>query len=132
MLLAAQKLQRPVKWTGERSDSSQADAHGRDNVTEAALALDADGKFLALSVDTIANHLLLETVARIGRRRRGGGQKLRHHVEQMARAVHGQAGHQRGFFGAAGRQHQLRVDARLLQRRRHGQRAAHRAQLARQ
>jgi carbon-monoxide dehydrogenase large subunit len=55
VLLAAQKLNRPVKWTGERSDSSQADAHGRDNVTEAALALDADGKFLALSVDTIAN-----------------------------------------------------------------------------
>ena len=73
-----------------------------------------------------------KTVARIGLRGRGGGQKLRHHVEQMARAVHRQAGHQRGFFGAAGRQHQLRVDARLLQRRRHGQRAAHRAQLARQ
>lgn len=55
VLLAAQKLGRPVKWTGERSDSAQADAHGRDNVTDAALALDADGKFLALSVDTIAN-----------------------------------------------------------------------------
>lgn len=55
VLLAAQKLGRPVKWTGERSDSSQADAHGRDNVTEAAVAMDADGKFLALSVDTIAN-----------------------------------------------------------------------------
>jgi len=59
-------------------------------------------------------------------------QKAGHHVQQMARAVHAQAGHQRGFFGAAGRQHQLRVDARLLQRHRHGQRAAHRAQLARQ
>lgn len=55
VLLATQKLGRPVKWTGERSDSSQADAHGRDNVTEAAVAMDADGKFLALSVDTIAN-----------------------------------------------------------------------------
>lgn len=55
VLLAAQKLGRPVKWTGERSDSSQADAHGRDNVTEAAVAMDAEGKFLALSVDTIAN-----------------------------------------------------------------------------
>jgi carbon-monoxide dehydrogenase large subunit len=54
-LFAASELGRPVKWTGERSDSFLADAHGRDNVTTAQLALARDGRFLALKVDTIAN-----------------------------------------------------------------------------
>ena len=39
----------------ERSESFMADAHGRDHVTTAKLALDTDGKFLAMKVDTIAN-----------------------------------------------------------------------------
>lgn len=46
---------RPVKWTGERSESFMADAHGRDHVTTAELALDSDGKILALRAHTIAN-----------------------------------------------------------------------------
>ncbi len=46
---------RPVKWTAERSESFAADAHGRDHVTTAELALDENGKFLALKVDTVAN-----------------------------------------------------------------------------
>ncbi len=52
---AARRLARPVKWTAERSESFQADAHGRDHVTHAELALDSDGKFLGLKVDTKAN-----------------------------------------------------------------------------
>ncbi|HXM85263.1 MAG TPA: molybdopterin cofactor-binding domain-containing protein, partial [Stellaceae bacterium] len=52
---AAGKLARPVKWTAERSESFISDAHGRDHVTHAELALDKDGKFLALKVLTIAN-----------------------------------------------------------------------------
>ncbi len=52
---AAKKVDRPVKWTGERSESFLVDAHGRDHVTHAELALDENGKFLALKVDTIAN-----------------------------------------------------------------------------
>ncbi len=55
VLLAAQRIGRPVKWTGDRSDSFQADAHGRDNLTTAELALDRNGKFLALRVETLAN-----------------------------------------------------------------------------
>ena len=55
VLHAARDLGRPVKWSGERADSFLADAHGRDNVTHAALALDKDGRFLALSIDNIAN-----------------------------------------------------------------------------
>jgi carbon-monoxide dehydrogenase large subunit len=55
VLLAAKKLRRPVKWTCERSECIQADEHARDNVTDAALALDKDGKFLGLQVKTLAN-----------------------------------------------------------------------------
>jgi carbon-monoxide dehydrogenase large subunit len=55
VLLAAKKLRRPVKWTCERSEAIQADEHARDNVSDAELALDADGKFLGLRVRTLAN-----------------------------------------------------------------------------
>ena len=52
---AAGKLKRPVKWRAERSESFLADAHGRDHVTKAELALAADGEMLGLRVATIAN-----------------------------------------------------------------------------
>ena len=52
---AAGKLNRPVKWTADRSESFLADAHGRDHVTHAELALDSEGTFLGLRVATIAN-----------------------------------------------------------------------------
>ena len=54
-LWAARKLRRPVKWTADRSESFISDAHGRDHVTHAELALDANGKILAMRVKTIAN-----------------------------------------------------------------------------
>jgi carbon-monoxide dehydrogenase large subunit len=49
---ASRRLGRPVKWIAERSEGLISDNHGRDNVTEAALAVDRDGKFLAMRVDT--------------------------------------------------------------------------------
>ena len=52
---AAKRLGLPVKWTAERSESFLADAHGRDHVTEAALAMDEQGHFLGLQVKTKAN-----------------------------------------------------------------------------
>lgn len=52
---ASKKVGRPLKWTAERSDSFMTDAHGRDHVTTAELAVDKSGKFLALRVDTVAN-----------------------------------------------------------------------------
>ena len=52
---ASRQLGRPVKWTAERSESFVSDAHGRDHHTAAELALDKDGKFLAMRVHTIAN-----------------------------------------------------------------------------
>ena len=54
-LWAARKLGVAIKWTGERSESFLADAHGRDHVTTAELAMDGDGKFLGLRVSTQAN-----------------------------------------------------------------------------
>ena len=52
---AAGQLGRPVKWTAERSESFVSDAHGRDHITTAELALSKDGKFLALREKTYAN-----------------------------------------------------------------------------
>ncbi|MDQ1079385.1 xanthine dehydrogenase family protein molybdopterin-binding subunit [Pseudoroseomonas cervicalis] len=52
---AAAQLKRPVKWTAERTESFLSDAHGRDHVTTAELALDQDGTFLGLRVSTLAN-----------------------------------------------------------------------------
>lgn len=53
--LAARRLGRPVAWIGDRTEHFLADSHGRDNLTTAELALDAEGRFLALRVDTLAN-----------------------------------------------------------------------------
>ena len=55
VIWAAAKVRRPVKWRAERSESFLADAHGRDHVTHAELALAEDGEFLGLRVKTIAN-----------------------------------------------------------------------------
>jgi carbon-monoxide dehydrogenase large subunit len=52
---AAGKLKRPVKWTAGRDESFMSDAHGRDHVTHVELGVDAQGKFLALKVSTLAN-----------------------------------------------------------------------------
>lgn len=53
--VAAKVLGRPVKWTSDRTEAFISDAHGRDHVTTAELAMDADGKFLGLRCDTLAN-----------------------------------------------------------------------------
>jgi carbon-monoxide dehydrogenase large subunit len=52
---ASRQINRPVKWTAERSESFLSDAHGRDHLTRAELALDKDGKFLAIRVQTTAS-----------------------------------------------------------------------------
>jgi carbon-monoxide dehydrogenase large subunit len=50
VLWAAKRLGRPVKWTSDRREGFVTDEHGRDNLSTAELALDANGKFLALRV----------------------------------------------------------------------------------
>jgi carbon-monoxide dehydrogenase large subunit len=55
VLWAARKLGRPVKWECTRREAIPADEHARDNITEAELGLDGDGRFLGLRVRTLAN-----------------------------------------------------------------------------
>ncbi len=55
MVWASKRVNRPISWVAERSESFLSDAHGRDHSTHAELALDKDGKFLAMRVHTTAN-----------------------------------------------------------------------------
>jgi carbon-monoxide dehydrogenase large subunit len=52
---AARKLGRPVKWASDRAEAFVADTQGRDNLTLGELAIDKDGKFLALRTRNVAN-----------------------------------------------------------------------------
>jgi aerobic carbon-monoxide dehydrogenase large subunit len=52
---AARRLRRPVRWVASRAESFAADNQARDHLTHAELALDTDGRFLALHVQTFAN-----------------------------------------------------------------------------
>ena len=52
---AARTLQRPVKWCAQRLEEFTASVHGRDLITRAELALDANGKVLALRARSVAN-----------------------------------------------------------------------------
>jgi carbon-monoxide dehydrogenase large subunit len=54
-MVAARMLGRPVHWMATRAESFLTDNQGRDNVTTAELALDADGRFLALRVEAVTN-----------------------------------------------------------------------------
>ena len=55
LLWASKKLRRPIKWVAERSEDNSSALHGRDITTDAKLALDKDGNFLALEADLTAN-----------------------------------------------------------------------------
>jgi len=54
-LWASKRVGRPVKWVCDRSEAFLADAHGRDHVSHAEMAFDADGRITGLKVKTIAN-----------------------------------------------------------------------------
>jgi carbon-monoxide dehydrogenase large subunit len=55
VLWAARRVGRPVAWVSGRSESFLADHHARDNLSKVALALDGDGKFLALRLRATTN-----------------------------------------------------------------------------
>lgn len=55
VLWAARRLGRPVKWVATRSESFLSDDHGRDMISDSSLALDSEGKFLALRVSAVSN-----------------------------------------------------------------------------
>lgn len=54
-LWASKKVGRPVKWTGDRTEAFLTDAHGRDHVTHAEMAFDANNKITGFKVKTYAN-----------------------------------------------------------------------------
>ena len=54
-LWASKRTGRPVKWTSDRTEAFLTDAHGRDHVTHAEMAFDANNKITALKVKTYAN-----------------------------------------------------------------------------
>ncbi len=53
-VIAARKLEKPIKWIGDRTEHFLIDSHGRDNIAVAEMAMDASGKFLAMRVDLLA------------------------------------------------------------------------------
>jgi len=52
---ACKRVERPVKWIATRSEAMMGDDHGRDQTVDAELALDADGKFIALRWHALHN-----------------------------------------------------------------------------
>jgi carbon-monoxide dehydrogenase large subunit len=52
---ATREIKRPIRWTAERTESFQTDAHGRDHITDAEMALSKEGKILGFRVTTTAN-----------------------------------------------------------------------------
>ena len=55
LLIAARRIGRPVRWVASRAETFLTDNQARDTLTEAALALDSDGRFLGLRIDGLAN-----------------------------------------------------------------------------
>ncbi len=53
--VAAERTGKPVNWVSDRSEHFLADSHGRDNISTARLALDANNRFIGLEVDIIAD-----------------------------------------------------------------------------
>ena len=94
ILHAAKILGRPVKWTDERSTSFLTDSHGRSQLMHAELALDAEGKFLAVRLER------LRQSRRLHHRRLAGAVVAQHRQEPRQRLPH----------AAARRRHQDGVD----------------------
>ena len=55
MVWVSKQINRPVKWTAERTEGFTCDAQGRDHKTKGQMGFDSDGKMVALKVQTKAN-----------------------------------------------------------------------------
>ena len=53
LMMAAKETGRPVKWVSTRSEGFVSDTHGRNNIIDGALALDRDGRFLAMRLEWV-------------------------------------------------------------------------------
>ena len=92
VLLASKEIGRPVKWMSTRSEAFLSDAQARDNVTDAELALDKDGTFLALARDVHRQRRRLSAIGLPGlhRQSRHARRRLPHarDVRGIDRGVH--------------------------------------------
>ena len=88
VLWAARRLGRPVMWIGDRGEDFTGSAHGRDSVVRARLALDRDGRFLALDTEVLANLGRLCLDGGAGRADHGDGERdgrrLRHPADRIS------------------------------------------------
>ena len=91
VLWAAKKLGRPVKWISGRTETFQCDPHGRDHVTRAEMAFDADGKVLGRADPHLGGDGRLSAGFRAagadGRRRADHGHGLRHPGAELRRCA---------------------------------------------
>jgi carbon-monoxide dehydrogenase large subunit len=119
LVWASKQIRRPIKWTCDRSEAFLSDAHGRDHVSLAELALDKDGTFLGLRATTTAN---------MGAYRIGTAAALHHDqhgVVDDARAAHVGSDHFRralllfGLLDLGELGHVHRVDTCALNRATH-------------
>ena len=103
---AARRLGRPVRWMATRAESFVSDNQARDHLTHAELAFDADGRFLALHVDTVgqSRRLCLDL-------------RRRHSERDLQRLVRGRLSHARDLRRGDWRVHQHHADRRLSRRR---------------
>lgn len=53
LMIAAKETGKPVKWVSTRSEGLATDTHGRGNIIDGALALDGEGRFLAMRLDWV-------------------------------------------------------------------------------
>ena len=106
LIWASKRVGRPIKWTAERSESFLTDAHGRDHVTKAQLALDEKGNFLAMRVDDHRQHGRLPVHLRVVGAHHPLCHPARRTVQDAGHLLHGQGG-----------VHQHRAGGRLSRRR---------------
>ena len=116
VLWAARRLGRPVRWVADRGEEFLSSAQGRDNTRGAASALDADGKFLALEVEMVANlGAYLST--------NGPGSSTKSPLDRAGRRLR----HSGDVHERARRLHQHGADRRLSRRRQARGQLHHRA-----
>lgn len=117
LIWGARVLGRPTRWTATRSDSFLSDTHSREQVVDATLALDADGRFLALRVDghasvgaqvgQMATHPMTANLAGLA------GVYQTPHIHVVLRGMHVNTQHMSPYRGA-GRPEAIYIIERMI------------------
>ena len=113
---AARRVGRPVRWTASRTESFMSDAHAREQVVDAALALDAEGHFLAMRVVSMpsvgAYFGIMSTQPLMGNTGGVAGVYRTPHIHMTVKAVHTNT-QQVGPYRGAGRPEMTYVMERM-------------------